>query len=180
MRKSIVWLLAVILAVSIFAFYYMKNNKSPEVSGADGKNRIADSNSQKTGNNLLEGIDESELFVITRRTEGGAVTVDVAFLNILKPQEKDLAFYVVMNTHTVDLSSYDIGSVAVLSNGQETVSRGFTWEPISDDGHHRSGILRVKNNGIFNEKTKFIELNLRGIAGVLDRKYRWDNNDWSK
>lgn len=176
MSKYGTWLVVLALILAALAFFYIKNGLTESKPLPE---ELTESDPLPE-ENPLEGISESQLFTITRRTEGGAVTVDVAFLNILKPDEKDLLFYVALNTHTVDLTSYEIEKLAVLTNGKITVEDGFIWESIQDDGHHRFGILRVKNNGIFDKNTDYIELNLRGIAGVPDRKYRWDKKDWGR
>ncbi|HHW01649.1 MAG TPA: hypothetical protein GXX35_02330 [Thermoanaerobacterales bacterium] len=179
MRKIITWVVAIAFAATALIFFYFQQSNSKSKANTGEGNRIEQS-TVVDPEKLLDGIDESKLFAVTRRTEGGAVTVDAAFLNILKPEEKDLIFYVTLNTHTVDLSSYDIAKIAVLSNESKTVNEGFTWQAISDDGHHRSGILTIKNDGLFNNNTGFLELNLRTIGAVPDRKFKWDKSDWKK
>jgi len=179
MRKIITWIVVIVLAATASVFFYFRLSNSKNKANTEEENRIEQSTAVDP-EVLLDGIDESKLFAITRQTKGGSVTVDAAFLNILKPEEKDLIFYVTLNTHTAALSSYDIAKIAVLTNGSETVNQGFTWHAISDEGHHRSGILTIKNNGILDDNIGSLELNLQGIGGLLDRKFKWDKSDWGK
>ena len=77
-------------------------------------------------------------------------------------------------THSGDLSRLDMTALsAVRAGGQEYAPQA--WESISDDSHHREGVL------VFTRKTPAgtsldagtVELVMRGIADVPERVFRW-------
>lgn len=118
---------------------------------------------------------------LTRTSQAGGIIVSVTFMNpLLKPEETagQLVFTVALDTHTVDLSQFDLTKLAVLRTSEGvTVSEGFIWEPESESGHHRKGVLKVADtlNGapVITKETKYIELELKEI-GTPSRVFRWE------
>lgn len=118
---------------------------------------------------------------LTHTSQAEGITVSVTFMNpLLKPEETagQLVFKVALDTHTVDLSQFDLTKLAVLRTSEGiTVSEGFSWEPESESGHHRKGLLKVADtlNGapIITKETKYIELELKEI-GTPSRVFRWE------
>jgi hypothetical protein len=86
-------------------------------------------------------------------------------------------FRVDMNTHSIDLDSVDLSQVAVLrtNTGIEAFPTG--WDaPMG--GHHRSGTLTfpaIAPGGapVLGEDTRSVELVIRGVAGVPERRFDW-------
>lgn len=119
---------------------------------------------------------------LTKRNRGGAVTVDVVYMNpIEKYQKGRLVFKIEMNTHSVDLNAYQIEKNSFLKNdnGEETMA--IAWEQPSGDGHHRSGLLvfsDTHDSGAFvvTRETRFIKLIIKGLAGIEERVFLWDLN----
>jgi len=113
---------------------------------------------------------------LTRRSDAASVTADITFRNpIDKAGQDELVFEVALNTHSVPLESYDVANSIVLKNDQgKEVTQGFVWEPVSEASHHRSGIIKVKNDGILTEGTKFITLELKNLAGIPVREFKWE------
>lgn len=86
-----------------------------------------------------------------------------------------LVFDVAMDTHSGSLD-YNLKDLSVLrdSNGKE-YSPG-VWDAPSG-GHHVKGILTFPVTGTFNPGTlKYVELIIRGVAGVEERSLRWQLN----
>lgn len=77
-------------------------------------------------------------------------------------------FLVSMNTHSVDLSRYDMAQVSELRAGGQTL-RALRWVSTSDDSHHRAGAL------IFPKVagSQPVELLIKTIAGIPVRTFRW-------
>lgn len=110
----------------------------------------------------------------TRTVEAASVTTSATLLNALEHCAKDeLAFRLVLDTHTVDLLAYDIIAEAYVdtSNGT-TVAEGFVWEGGSESSHHRDGVLHVAAPPLAG--ADWLRLTLPGIVGV-DRTFEWDS-----
>ncbi len=118
---------------------------------------------------------------LTRTDEQGTVAVAVTFLNPSDPRAfpKDLAFAVYLDTHTGDLSTYDVAANAVLTDDRNQVlSSGFSWKAETEGAHHRSGELRIRNRlksgGVFwDARTRLLRLELKNLAGIPSRKFEW-------
>ncbi len=105
-----------------------------------------------------------------------AVTVRAMLVNPLAEfqQEKSLIFQVDMDTHSVDLTVYDITGLAVLETGGKKVKG--TWQPVSEDSHHRTGLLRYPlefKEGPGVSKGQPVTLIFPDVNGVT-RTFRWE------
>ncbi len=82
--------------------------------------------------------------------------------------DRNTVFVVAMNTHTVDLSGYDMLKISELVAGGKRYAP-VRWQSSSDSSHHRSGVL------IFPKaQPPFpVELLIKAIAGVPVRTFRW-------
>jgi hypothetical protein len=106
----------------------------------------------------------------TRSNEGGGVTIQVTPAGTAGD---DLVFSAVLNTHSVDLN-YDYRALATLRDDQGHTLPAASWEGGSS-GHHLTGKLVFSNNpSVTGPSVKWIELELKGIAGVPVRTFRWD------
>lgn len=118
---------------------------------------------------------------LTRTSEAEGITVAVTFMNPLLQFEETggkLFFKVALDTHTVDLSSFDLTKLAELRTSEGViVNKGFIWEPISESGHHRMGLLKIDGTlnsvPIITKETKYIELELKEI-GIPARLFKWE------
>lgn len=109
----------------------------------------------------------------------GAVEIEVIFVTpeYLRAGGADAAryepdrysvFLVSMNTHSVDLSRYDMVQVSELRAGSQTL-RPLRWISTSDDSHHRAGVLIFPQVDL----ARPVELLIKTIAGVPARTFRW-------
>ncbi len=82
--------------------------------------------------------------------------------------DRNTVFVVAMNTHTVDLSAYDMVKISELVAGGKRHAP-LRWQSTSDNAHHRSGVL------IFPKiQPPFpVELLIKTVAGIPVRRLQW-------
>ena len=83
-----------------------------------------------------------------------------------------------MDTHSVPLDGYDLSTLSSLSTERGVVVTPVKWES-PRGGHHRRGTLtfpQTQSDGaqVIDSATKYVELTIRTIDGVAERKFRWD------
>jgi hypothetical protein len=105
---------------------------------------------------------------LTRTQSGGGVTVKVTYLN---PQgTEDARFEISLDTHSVDLDSYDLRALSSLRD-----DAGKTYQPSNVEnkgsGHHRQVVLVFPKPAPGSSR---IELVIKDIAGVKERSFVWD------
>ena len=115
---------------------------------------------------LMMSPAESTAENMTRKNSEGKVTIRVTYENPGKP---DPAFSVRMDTHSVGLNSYDLAALSLLRDGKGEEYQG-KWTSPEGSGHHRSGVLLFE--GIELDTGK-VELIIRDVAGVKERKFNW-------
>ena len=108
----------------------------------------------------------------TQTNEGGQVTIKATWCTA----NATPMFNVVMDTHAVDLDSYDLSQLAVLKvDGREVQPVG--WDA-PKGGHHRQGTLSfpataADGTALVGSETRAITLIIRDIAGVPKRVFQW-------
>ncbi|MHB1134286.1 MAG: hypothetical protein ACYC4L_18100 [Chloroflexota bacterium] len=110
----------------------------------------------------------------SRTSDGGGVTVKVTW----QDREPALVFAVVMDTHSVDLDGYDLSRLAVLRTNDGREVQPLAWEA-PKGGHHRQGKLTFPAQAadgapLLGDGTSAVELVIRGVAGVAERKLGWE------
>jgi len=105
---------------------------------------------------------------LTQSVSGGSVTVKVTYLN---PKSKDAPrFSAVLDTHSVDLDSYELKSLTVLRD-----DTGKIYPPTAVEnkgsGHHREIVLTFPK---MSPESKRMNLVIKDVAGVKERTFRWD------
>jgi len=110
----------------------------------------------------------------TQTNDGGQVTVEVTW----KGTSAGPVFDVTMNTHAVDLDSYDLRQLASLR-----VDGGPDIKPVDwtapKGGHHREGNLAFPAQAadgslLIGPTTQTIALVVRNVAGVAERSFAWN------
>ena len=102
---------------------------------------------------------------------GGSVTIDVEWHG---GETNSLVFYVSMNTHSVDLDRYDLKEITILRD-DEGKEYGSTFWDSAPGGHHRSGTLAFSlPDSVSQEKTKYVEMIIRDVAGIEERVLKWE------
>jgi hypothetical protein len=105
---------------------------------------------------------------LTRTHSGGGVTVKVTYLN---PQgTEDARFEISLDTHSLDLDSYDLKALSSLRDGA-----GKTYQPGNVEnkgsGHHRQLVLVFPKSARGSSR---LELVIKDIAGIKERSFVWD------
>lgn len=127
---------------------------------------------------ILAGLIMSGLFVgqrlgasapgITRTDSGGGVTVKATFLDF--KTSGDFRFQIVLDTHSVNLDSYDLKTISILRD-----DAGNSYLPAAVEnkgsGHHREATVSFAKVA---SGTKRVELVIKDVAGVKERIFRWD------
>jgi len=129
----------------------------------------------KTFNTILAGLLFSTSLLVnamasdaTQTVTGGGVTVKVTYLN---PKQDDGArFQVALDTHSVNLDSYDFKTIAVLRDDSRN-----TYLPTAVEnkgsGHHRQATVAF---GKLASGAKYVELVIKDLAATKERTFRWD------
>lgn len=103
---------------------------------------------------------------LMRTQSGGGVTIQVTYLN---PQERENArFQIALNTHSVNLDSFDPKTSSVL---QDETGKEYRPTKVENKGggHHRELIV------IFPKPAgKKLELLVKDVAGVKEWSFRWE------
>ena len=103
---------------------------------------------------------------LTQRVQGGGVTVAVTWV---KEQGTDLAFKVVLDTHSVNLDGYQWEQIVSLRGRDGTAIPAAAVEQSSGSGHHREAVLRFPAGSTDGA----IEVVVAGVANVKERLFRW-------
>lgn len=82
--------------------------------------------------------------------------------------DKFTVFLVALDTHSVDLTGYDLARLSELRVSAKTYTP-LRWESVTDSSHHRSGALIFPKI----EAGSAVELVVKNIAGVPARTFRW-------
>ena len=123
---------------------------------------------------------------LTQNDNQGGVEIDVTWvtpdsfakLDSEKARSYGLEDYVLLEvkftTHSGDLSRLDMTALSAMRVGaQEYAPRA--WESISDDSHHRAGVLvfarQTPNGASLDAGT--VDLVMKDIANVAERVFRW-------
>ncbi|MEK6904403.1 MAG: hypothetical protein AABW87_02300 [Nanoarchaeota archaeon] len=129
------------IAVAVFILFVLVFPSSPE-SGAGAANTIGS---------------------YEQRTSNGAVSIDLTPLGL---NGNNMEFKMGVNTHTVDLSNYDLTNLAVL------VYDGNSVKPTSAprlSGHHVSGVIAFPAD----RNIKNFKVVVKGIPDVNERVFEW-------
>lgn len=123
---------------------------------------------------------------LVRNNQANAVEISVEFLNP-KVQASDnsiLSFQVALNTHSVSLTKFDLTKMMSLSTEAGIKSEGFTWEGGAESDHHRSGMIRVKNQTaggqpLWTPDSSRLTLTFKDLAEPT-RTFQWSAADWKR
>ncbi len=111
----------------------------------------------------------------TRTSEGGRVSVAVSWDGLAQSQgsQVTLVLQVAMDTHSVNLDTYDLAKLAVLRNDRGETAQPASWQA-PRGGHHRKGELSFAVPATFLAGARFLDVVVRDIAGVPERVLRWE------
>ena len=153
------WFLAVAVGAAIFAavFFVLPGRRATELTPA-GQPAQAASNSPLTQRDRGEGAVEIEVTLVLPGSPDDAKY----------GADAQTVFLVSMNTHSVDLTGYDLVKVSELVAAGQAF-KPIRWASTSDDSHHRAGALLFPKV----DRGVALELRIKTIAGVPVRTFRW-------
>ena len=156
--KRIVWVVTfagvAILATAVGALLYLGYGVAPPASS--------------TGTS----VSESASSAASQTSEGGGVTVTVEW----QGRNAGPVFTVTMDTHSIDLDSYDLSKMVVLkADGREALP--LKWDA-PKGGHHRKGMLTFSDKALdgaplIGPGTRNLELVIYDVAGIPERAFKW-------
>jgi hypothetical protein len=129
-----------VIAVGAIGYYItdfiLHGDKAAENSIA---NQVKQSQSNQS-NSVRTNVEGTES-PLTKSNSEGAVSIKTTLL-AEKSSNNQLVFEVVMNTHSVDLTQFDLAKLASIIFDQNSNNTGmFEWEPDNQDSHHMMGNL---------------------------------------
>lgn len=154
-----VWIVAVVIGAAVFAavFYVLPGRRTAEPTPA-GTPAQAASNSPLTQRDQGEGAVEIEVTLVLPGSPDAAKY----------GADTQTVFLVTMNTHSIDLTGYDLVKISELVAAGQTF-KPTRWTSTSDDSHHRAGALLFPKVG----RATALELRIKTIGGVAVRTFRW-------
>jgi hypothetical protein len=91
--------------------------------------------------------------------------------------DRTVVFAVVLDTHSGDLSKFDLVKNAILRNDGGRQVAPLQWVATADGTHHRAGGLVFpktdKSGGPIDGQARSLELSVRDLGGVAERTLRW-------
>lgn len=105
--------------------------------------------------------------LMTQQKEENNVTVEVTPKTL--EAGKNPVFDLNFNTHSVDLD-FDITKISSVVDNKGNVLNSSVWKGSGSGGHHRSGTLSFN---VPLSQIKSAELIIKNIAGIAERKFRW-------
>jgi hypothetical protein len=108
---------------------------------------------------------------LTQQVAGSGVTVTAT---LLKDQAEATAIKVALDTHSLNLDSYQLETIATLRDDSGKIYPVVAVEQASGGGHHRQAVLRF---GKVNPEAKMIELIVKDVAGVKERTFHWSTTE---
>jgi hypothetical protein len=111
---------------------------------------------------------------LTRTSEGGQVTLKITWQGF----EAGPVFTVAMDTHSVNLDSYDLSRMAVLKTPSGQEIKAVSWEAPTG-GHHRMGTLRFPatttgNQPVLTPGSGSFQMVIRGVGELPERTLTWN------
>jgi len=118
---------------------------------------------------LAGGASETTGASPTMRTNSdGGVTVKVTRLD--SKASDVLRFQIVLDTHSVNLDSYDLKTITFVRDGSGNLYRPASVE-VKGNGHHRQATVSFSN---VKKSPQAIELVIKSMAGIDERVFRWN------
>lgn len=108
----------------------------------------------------------------------GGVTVKATWVIPGSPEassaqlDRNLAFKVTLDTHSGDLTKYNVTKLSILRDDKGKEITGADWKGTSEDSHHREGILSFPKGA--EQGSKYVELVVRDLGGIKERVLRWE------
>lgn len=107
-------------------------------------------------------------------SDGGGVQVQVTFDPQSVGQSQTISFLVTMNTHSVELSAYDLTKLSRVILDQGATLGEVAWQPKGEgSGHHLEGTLTVQDPTGLARTARKVALEIKGLPGPEVRLFEW-------
>ena len=116
---------------------------------------------------LLYSHSDAESNNLSIKNSEGRVLIKATYMN---PGEKSPAFDITAHSNTVNLRRYNIGESSFLRDDRGREYKG-RWEVTASRRRHKKGILIFQ--GVDLTGVKGIELVIKDIAGIQERRFNW-------
>ncbi|MBS4026017.1 MAG: hypothetical protein KGZ96_10140 [Clostridia bacterium] len=146
-------LLATILILAVLTVTGCSSSNKPRISDTISTNDVLRTNNQK------------------------AITVKAYLLNPISEVGPELTFELIIDTHSVEISTYDILlNVSIITeSGISLTGKDFLWESTSKESHHLSGLLIVPQEIVkLGPSLGELSLELYDLGSVPVRKLVWE------
>ncbi len=109
----------------------------------------------------------------TQTSQAGAVTIKATW----QGPSVGPTFTVVLDTHAVNLDSYDLAQLAVLRTDQDVEVAPSSWDAPAG-GHHRQGTLSfptttADGSPLITPETQVLRLSIREVGGISETVLQW-------
>ncbi|GBD20794.1 hypothetical protein HRbin28_01242 [bacterium HR28] len=101
-----------------------------------------------------------------RDSGAGGVTVEATWLG--RQADGTIAIKLTLDTHSVDLTSFDVATNVTLRDERGTEVAVSSWQDERRDSHHRSGVVRFPALSSDTNQER-VTLVVRNLAGVAER-----------
>ena len=148
MNTKIIIIVGIILGAMLFGSLVFKQKETPRLESEQ---------------------QEVQTSLAPQTNSEGAVEVEVTPIEI--SDTSDLRqFKIVLNTHSVELDQ-DLTKSTLLFDNKRNQYEPLSWDGAPPGGHHREGVLTFRP---VSPQPAFIELIVKGIDEVPERKLSWD------
>jgi len=152
-----IFLISFALILAVLWFFSSEDKSEPIQDNQDNSQSLTIDNGSTE--------DGKVAVTVTLLTEGNSDDFEANGLDL----DSQYAFYVEMNTHSVDIVGYKMEEISFLRYGTKTL-KASSWRSATEGGtHHRNGFLLFSKNS----DVKKLELVIKGIAGVAEREFKW-------
>jgi hypothetical protein len=109
----------------------------------------------------------------TQTSQAGAVTIKATW----QGPGVGPVFAVVLDTHAVNLDSYDLAQLAMLSTDEGVEAAPSSWDAPAG-GHHRQGTLSfpattADGSPLITPETQVLRLSIREVGGIPETVLQW-------
>ncbi|RHW38883.1 hypothetical protein D1B31_12930 [Neobacillus notoginsengisoli] len=158
-------IIAAIAAIGL-GIMLLNNNVGQEGPETAIAQRVQESNEQRPD---VQGTESP----LSKTDAQGAVTIRASIL----PEESGdgkLTFEILMNTHSVDLSQYNLAEMATISSGGKELPASFEWKTDGQDSHHMKGMLVWTGTVSLDKDLKLV---LKDIGNIPEKRFFWKQDE---
>ncbi|WP_059172039.1 hypothetical protein [Bacillus sp. FJAT-27445] len=151
------------IAAIVLGNMLLGNNKGQEGPDTTIAQKVQETNENRPD---VQGTESP----LSKTDNQGAVTIKASVL----PEESDgakLTFEILMNTHSEDLSQYNLAELATISTGGKELPSNFEWRTDGQDSHHMKGMLIWTGQAVVDRDVTLV---VKNIGDIPERRFIWN------